>query len=32
MWGTIENCSTSSPFTFTRPSTPAVPANFKLEQ
>lgn len=32
MWGTIENCSTSTPFTFTRPSVPQVPGNFKLEQ
>jgi hypothetical protein len=32
MWGTIENCSTASPFTFTRPSVPQIPANFKLEQ
>ena len=32
LWGTIENCSTASPFTFTRPSVPTAPANFRLEQ
>ena len=30
MWGTIENCSTSSPFTFVRPSTPVVPSGLKV--
>jgi hypothetical protein len=32
LWGTIENCSTSSPFSFTRPVAPVTPVNTRLEQ
>ncbi len=30
MWGTIENCSTPTPFTLDRPSTPVVPSGLKV--
>jgi hypothetical protein len=30
MWGTIENCSTSSPFPLVRPSLPSAPSGTRL--